>query len=339
MTLVRYIKEIAHARDCAHGLTEVDAYELFAAMLDGGVSELEIGAALTALRMKGESLPELLGFYRAMSERAHALRSPAFPVKPVVLATYSGARLEANLLPLLALILQRLGVPVLLHGTMESSGRVVSAYILRELGILPCATVALAQKALDEGGLAFVPTAVLCPAVAVLLGLRNRLGVSNIAHTMVRVLDPFRTPCVRVVSAADAMQLGRFEAFLAATGIEALLLKGTEGEPFADPRRRPRMVHFKNGGWHTLFEDEPVVSHGNSSLPVAPDAAATAQWIRLALNGRVPIPQPLVNQVACCLFVSGYTEDMNQAKAIAAVEAGALTTSARPLDHGSMSVR
>jgi hypothetical protein len=42
------------------------------------------------------------------------------------------------------------------------------------------------------------------------------------------------------------------------------------------------------------------------------------------MAGETPIPHPLVNQIACCLYVCGYTDDMNQAKAIAAVEAGSL---------------
>lgn len=65
------------------------------------------------------------------------------------------------------------------------------------------------------------------------------------------------------------------------------------------------------------------------SEPASIEAAATALWIRQALAGEVPVPHPLVNQLACCLFASGYTDDMNQAKAIAAVEAGSLMPSAR----------
>jgi anthranilate phosphoribosyltransferase len=61
------------------------------------------------------------------------------------------------------------------------------------------------------------------------------------------------------------------------------------------------------------------------SQPPAVDAAATAAWVKQAMAGEVPIPHPLVNQLACCLYASGYTDDMNQAKAIAAVEAGGLT--------------
>jgi hypothetical protein len=42
------------------------------------------------------------------------------------------------------------------------------------------------------------------------------------------------------------------------------------------------------------------------------------------LRGEMPLPLPIVNQVACCLYGTGYTVDMNQAKAIAAVETGSL---------------
>jgi anthranilate phosphoribosyltransferase len=39
------------------------------------------------------------------------------------------------------------------------------------------------------------------------------------------------------------------------------------------------------------------------------------------LDGHSPLPQPLANQLACCLYASGYADDFNQAKAIVAVEA------------------
>jgi anthranilate phosphoribosyltransferase len=47
---------------------------------------------------------------------------------------------------------------------------------------------------------------------------------------------------------------------------------------------------------------------------------STACWIRKVLDGRVPLPQPIANQMAACLFACGYAEDFNQAKAIVAVE-------------------
>lgn len=326
MNVSSCIKEIARADGA---LAEQDAHDLFAAMLDGGVADLELGACLTALRMKTESTGELLGFYRAASKRVYALRPPSTGLRPLVFSSYNGARREANLLPLLALLLQRIGVPVLVHGTLESSGRIASAYILRELGVLPCGSLSQAQKALDDDLLAFVPTAVLCPGLANLLALRNRLGIRNPAHNLVNLLDPFAGAGLRVISAGENAHLAKIEAFLVATGIDALLLRSTEGEAFANPRQRPKILFYRQGEPTVLFEEEMAPARTLPSEPASIEAAATAAWIRQALAGEVPVPHPLVNQLACCLYASGYTDDMNQAKAIAAVEAGGLIPAGR----------
>ena len=327
MSIARYIRELTDGSDDGCALNEEDAHGLFAAMLDGGVPELELGACLMALRIKAGSVAELLGFYRAVSERLYTLRPPATSLRPLIFATYNGARNEPNLLPLLVLLLQRMGIPVLLHGTLEANGRVASVYILRELGILPSASLAHAQKSLDEELLAFVPTAVLCPGLANLLSLRSRLGVRNPAHHLVKLLDPFQGAGLRVVSVGQALHLAAAEAFLSATGFDALLLRSTEGEPFANPRQRPKIQLFRHGEANVLFEGELAPAKHIPSQPASIEAAATAQWIAQALAGQVPVPHPLVNQLACCLYASGYSEDMNQAKAIAAVEAGGLTPS------------
>ncbi len=339
MSVTGYIRELTSGRDGNCDMSEEDAHDLFAAMLDGGVPDLELGACLVALLMRTGSAAELLGFYRAASERLYTLRRPATSLRPLVFATYNGARHEPNLLPLLVLLLQRIGVPVLLHGALEGNGRVASVYILRELGVLPSASLAHAQKSLDDELLAFVPTAVLCPGLANLLSLRSRLGVRNPAHHLVKLLDPFEGVGLRVVSALQAQHLAAAAAFFAATGFDALLLRSTEGESFADPRRRPKIQLFRNGDASVLFDEERALSKHIPSQPASIDAAATAQWIRQALAGRVPVPHPLVNQLACCLYAAGYTEDMNQAKAIAAVEAGGLTPSARGVSAGGSRLR
>jgi len=322
------IKQIARDAEST-GLAEEDAHALFAAMLDGGVPDLELGALLAMLRAKSETAAELLGFYRATRERLYPLRAPEARVKPLVLPAYGGARTGPDLLPLLALLLRRLGIPVLLHGTLEGSGRVACVYILRELGVMPSATLAQTQQALDEGLFAYVPIAVLCPGLASLLALRNRLGVRNAAHTVVKLIEPFGGQGVRLVSASLPPTLERLAAVLVSTRSSALLLRSTDGQPFADPRRRPRIDWFDEGERSVLFEEEAGPVKPVAGLPAALDAHAMAAWVRHALAGEAPIPHPLVNQLACCLYVCGYTGDMNQAKAIAAVETGSLSPAGR----------
>jgi anthranilate phosphoribosyltransferase len=68
MSYAQYIKQIGRGMNGARELPADDAERLCAAMLDGGVPELELGAVLLALRMKTESLSELLGFHQAQQD-------------------------------------------------------------------------------------------------------------------------------------------------------------------------------------------------------------------------------------------------------------------------------
>ncbi|HEX9195722.1 MAG TPA: DNA-binding protein YbiB, partial [Azonexus sp.] len=196
-----YIREIGRGARGARSLERDDARQLYAAMLDGGVPDLELGAIILALRIKGVAPDEMLGFLEAVDERTNRLALPSGRVRPVVLPTYSGAREEPNLTPLLALLLQRFGVPVLVHGLLEGLGRVTTGLIFRELGIMPMASAAQAQARLEEQGLAFLPLNGLCPGAYSLLNLRSRLGVRNTAHSLVKLINPFDGDAVLIAPA------------------------------------------------------------------------------------------------------------------------------------------
>lgn len=324
MSYAQFIKEIGRGAEGARDLPRDDAQQIYAAMLDGGVPDLEMGAIILGLRVKGESLDEMLGFMDATAERTHRLDMPHGRVRPVALPTYNGSRKEANLTPLLALLLQRFGVPVVVHGLLEGFGRVTSAYIFRELGIMPVASTTQAQIALEEKGLAFLPLNAMCPGIHNLLGLRSRLGVRNSAHSLVKLINPFHGDAVLVAPATHPEFVDLMREILLARGDRALLLRGTEGEPFANPKRRPRLEFIHDGGVDILFEAEHESLRALPNLPEANDAVSTAKWIRRILDKQAPLPKPIANQLACLLYASGYAEDFNQAKAIVAVEATGL---------------
>jgi anthranilate phosphoribosyltransferase len=322
MSFAHYIREISRSEGGVRDLSMEDSHQLYAAMLDGGVPELELGAILLALHTKMESLSELLGFHEALSERVHRLQPPEGEVRTVVIPSYNGARSRPNLLPLVALLLQRLHVPVLVHGTLEGHGRIASAYIFRELGILPCGTLAQVQGALDSEKLAFVPTAVLSPGLANLLALRSRLGVRNSAHIMAKLIDPFGGVSLRLAGVSHPHYLGLVREFFLAVGELAIVMHSTEGEAYANPNRRPRIDLLRDGESQVLFEQEHM-----QEMPAEPqelEAKATAAWIRKVMEGAIALPLPMVNQLACILYGAGYTSDFNQAKAIVAVETRSL---------------
>ena len=325
VNVIQALKLLSGEAGGCRDLDECEAHELMAAILDAGIGEIELGAVLALLEQKPVTLPELLGYSAALEQRCSRLSAPAGRACPVVFAAYRGVRGHPHLLPLVALVLQRLGVPVLVHGALDGGGGVAAAQVFRELGVFPCVSLATAQARLDADNLAFIPTAVLAPGLAELLALKGRLGFGGLAPALSRVLAPFESGALHVLAAHPVMGGALLREFAATSGLTALLLEGTESEPFADPRRRPLIEHVGVAGeCRVLFEAETVALRPPATLPTAVDAQSTAAWIRRVVVGEVPLPLPLVNQIACCLFGAGDTDDMNQAKAVVAVETGNL---------------
>ncbi len=89
-------------------------------------------------------------------------------------------------------------------------------------------------------------------------------------------------------------------------------MRGTEGEAFANPKRRPQIEYFHGGETEVLFEAEHGVIKNLPHIPEECDAKTTAQWIREARSeGEHPVPLPLINQFACCIYAAGYTHGLH----------------------------
>ncbi|NMM76745.1 DNA-binding protein YbiB [Acidovorax sp. SRB_14] len=295
MGIRHYLKDIGRGKDGARALSRDQATDLMGQVLDGTASDLEVGAFCVAMRIKGETPEEMAGFLDAVHERLEMLPASSRPL--VVLPSYNGARKLPVLTPLLALLLAREGLPVLVHGTATEDRSAHSADVLAALG-LP-ALQALGE--IEPGQVAFAPTALLLPGLQRLLEVRRTLGLRNSAHSLVKLMDPLAPV------AGDSLIVGSYThreyaqsmaATIALTGSDALLLRGTEGEPVADPRRTPQMDGFLAG------QPQPCLQEAQGgpltalpTLPTAIDAASTAGYIRAVLAGSLPVPAPIALQV------------------------------------------
>jgi len=296
MNYASMIKEIGRGAKGSKPLATEDAEALFGDMLDGRVPDLELGAIIIALRIKSESLDELHGFKRAIDARCARIEVPDGP-RCVVLPTYNGARRQANLMPLLALLLARENVPVLIQGRHDFETRSSPFELLAQLGIHPAEDVDAAAGQLAAGRIACLALEHLLPGLDRLLALRLRFGVRGSAHTMAKLVDPSRGRSVRVVAVTHPEYLERMHDFLLADGGRAMLLRGTEGEAFANPRRRPRMEVFRDTSAEVAWLAEEGGSPPLAGLPDVPDIDGNAALIRAMLAGEVPIPQPILDQL------------------------------------------
>ena len=297
MTYAPIIKEIGRGAKGARDVDAAHAEQLFGDMLDGKVPDLELGAIVMAMRIKSESRDELLGFKHAMDARCPQIAVPPGP-RCVILPTYNGARRQANLMPLVALLLAREGVPVLIQGRHDFESRVSPFELLAALDIHPALGVGEAHRELTERHIACLRLDELLPGLDRLLSLRLRMGVRGSGHTMAKLVDPCVGRSVRVVAVTHPEYLERMHEFLVADGGRAMLMRGTEGEAYANPRRRPAMQVFRDGVADIAWPAEEGGAPPLEGLPDAPAVAENAALIRAMLAGEVAVPQPILDQVA-----------------------------------------
>ncbi len=300
MSISHYIKEIGRGKDGARSLNRTQAADLLGQVLDGAVTDLEVGAFCLAMRIKGETPEEMAGFLEATAARLNKIpaQGPA-----VVLPSYNGARKLPVLTPLLALLLAREGLSVVVHGMATESTRVTAQNVLLALGVP-------SQVAIEEvatGSVHYVPTALLCPGLQRLLDVRRVVGLRNPAHSLVKLMNPCTHPAVVVSSYTHPEYAASMTATLKLVQATALLLRGTEGEPVADARRTPAMDAFANGQVTRVQEPQGGSLLSVPGLP-APDVDSTARWIQAVLDGQEPIPIPIASQVAHIVHLSDQTK-------------------------------
>ncbi|MEO5772381.1 MAG: DNA-binding protein YbiB [Burkholderiaceae bacterium] len=315
MSITAYLRDIGRGKDGARSLDAAQAEDLMRQVFDGRVSDLQLGAFVIAMRIKGESAAELAGFVAAA--QAHIAPGVAAAVqrsaRPVVwLPSYNGARKLPNLTPLLAGLLARQGLPVIVHGLADDPSRVTSHAVFEALG-WPVLAAPGANAAADAAFISgawtalrpvFITTDALCPPLSRLLDVRRQTGLRNPGHTVAKLLATIGSDraarSLRVVNHTHPEYGVSLAQFLAGSKADALLLRGTEGEPVSDARRTPRMDAFVAG---QRIDALGVPAQGGvlvrvPSLPSAIDAATTAAFITGTLvSDARGVPLPLLAQV------------------------------------------
>jgi anthranilate phosphoribosyltransferase len=312
MGIAKYIKEIGRGKEGARSLSREQAADLMGQVLDGAVTDLEIGGFCLAMRIKGETAQEMAGFLDAVHARMSRLPTDR-PV--VVIPSYNGARKLPLLTPLLAALLaregQRLGAQhgfgVLVHGTRTEEARVSVDQVWPLLGDQffdqnrQFARIQPAQSATEmivDGKPTRVTTEQLSPALKRLLDVRRAVGLRNPAHSLVKLMNPTTHPGSLVISSYTHPEyLHSMGQTLALSGQNALLLRGTEGEAVADPRRRPPMDGFVAGARIHLCDVQDGSLASLPELPQTTDPQAAADYTLAVLRGSQAIPAPIAAQV------------------------------------------
>ncbi len=160
-----------------------------AAIMDGQCDEVSIAAFLTALRVKGESVDEIVGAARAMSERAE--RVPTQRTGLLDTCGTGGDELRTlNISTATAIVAAACGIPVAKHGNRSVSSSSGSADVLEALGVNTQLTPAQVGRCIDEVGIGFCFAPVFHGAMRHAVPVRKALRF----RTLFNLLGPLTNP-------------------------------------------------------------------------------------------------------------------------------------------------
>jgi anthranilate phosphoribosyltransferase len=298
-----------------------EAAALLDALLDGSATDAQIGAALVALAVKGETVEELAGL--ASSMRSRAVRINTRHGRFVDTAgTGSSSAKTFNVSTAAAFVIAGAGLPVAKHGSRAATSRSGSADVLAALGVNVSAPPEVSESCLNELGVCFMFAPLYHGATARVAGVRRELGV----HTTFNLLGPLTNPAGaprQVIGVWHEALVEPLAHTLKALGSErAWVVHGLDGldEVTLDGRTKVAEVSAEGVRVFEVAPEEFGLEPSSLEALRGGDAEANAGVIRSILSGeRRDAGRALVLvNAAAALYVGGAAGSLEGAARLAA---------------------
>jgi anthranilate phosphoribosyltransferase len=226
MPLVSFLHQVAERRN----LTCAQAFDAMLAILNGQASEAQIAGFLVALRMKGETVDELVGFARAMRRMAAPVEARVAG-EPLLDTCGTGGDGSGtfNISTVAALVVAGAGVRVAKHGNRSLSSQCGSADLLESLGVKIPMEPAHAARAIREIGIGFF----FAPAIHTSTRYAQPVRAQLKMRTVFNLLGPLTNPAgasAQLVGAPSAPAAELMAGALAALDLErGFVVHGSDG--------------------------------------------------------------------------------------------------------------
>jgi anthranilate phosphoribosyltransferase len=287
-------------------------------IMEGKATDAQIGALLTALRIKGETVEEITGAAKVMRDKATTIKAP----EGVLDTCGTGGDMSHtfNISTTTAIVVAASGIPVAKHGNRSVSSRSGSADVLEALGVRIDLPPEKVEKCLFETGFGFLFAPLFHPAMKYAIGPRREMGI----RTIFNILGPITNPAgaKRQILGVFANKLTETLAMVLANlgAIEAMIVHGEDGLDEISICSKTRVSRLKDGNvdnftiepedfgiWRSKIED---IRGGDKE-----DNASITLSI---LNGeKGPRRDIVLLNSAAGIIVSGKTEDFKTAITIA----------------------
>jgi len=184
--LKRFIAKVVEGQD----LSEQEASQAMGHIMDGEALPTQIASFLTALRMKGETIPEITGFARTMRAKAISIRAREGECVVDTCGTGGDGSGTFNISTVVAFVAAGGGLTVAKHGNRSVSSRCGSADVLEALGVNIVLAPKKVEECLQDIRLAFLFAPTFHPAMKNALAPRREIGI----RTAFNLLGPLTNP-------------------------------------------------------------------------------------------------------------------------------------------------
>lgn len=221
------IKEAISMLISGQSLTEEQAAQVMDEIMDGKASPAQIGAFLTALRLKGETVEEIVGLAKTMREKAIPVNTSAQVVDTC--GTGGDNSNTFNISTAAALVAAAAGIKIAKHGNRAMSSHCGSADVLEALGVRIDLTAEQVAKCIEEIGIGFLFAPLFHPAMKHVAATRREIGIRTVFNILGPLTNPARTKA-QVLGVADISLLEKLSAALIKLGCHhALVIHGEDG--------------------------------------------------------------------------------------------------------------
>ncbi len=313
------IKESINSLVQGINLTDGEMSECMNEIMEGKATEAQIGAFLTALRVKGETVDEITAAARIMREKASHIKAPEGTLDTC--GTGGDMSHTFNISTTVALVVSACGVPVAKHGNRSVSSQSGSADVLEALGINIHLEPAGVEKCLAETGFGFLFAPLFHPAMKYAIGPRREMGIRTIFNVLGPITNPAgaRRQIVGVFTDRFTEPLAQVLGNLGSEDV--MVVHGEDGLDEITITNGTRVSRFRDGKLETLIyspEDFGFSRHPREAI-LGGARDDNAKITTDILNGeKGPKRDIVLMNSAAALVVAGKTEDLKDAVALAA---------------------
>ncbi|TPW03482.1 MAG: anthranilate phosphoribosyltransferase [bacterium] len=299
-------------------LSADEAHAFFAACLRGEPTPAQVAAAVTALRIRGETVEEIAAFATAMREAARTLDHPYDAIDTC--GTGGDGQHTFNISTAAALVLAGAGLKVAKHGNRAMSSKSGSSDVLSVLGVNLQATPAQQRRSLDEAGIAFLFAPAYHGAMRHVGPVRAEIGF----RTVFNLLGPLSNPAGakrQVMGVYDPRLLEPLAEVLGRLGATRAWTVHGQGLDELTTTGETEVAEWKDGAVRrfTVTPEDAGLPRASLDALRGGDAEENAAALRALLDGATGAYRDIVLlNAAAALVVADRAADLAEGAALAA---------------------